>query len=45
MLSGDAAGYILVALVAFALGVSFTVFCVLLKKRRSEKERDDDGNN
>ena len=42
MLPSDALGYVLAALLAFALGVSFTVFCVRLKKHLGKKEKDDD---
>jgi hypothetical protein len=36
-----ALGYIVVALLAFLLGVSVTVFCLRLKKWREEKDRED----
>ncbi len=37
-----AVGYIFVAVLAFALGALFTVFCVRLRRLKAEKERDDD---
>ena len=40
--SDSALGYVAVALLAFMLGASFTVFCVRMKKHLSEKEKDDD---
>ena len=36
-----ALGYIVVALLAFLLGVSVTVFCLRLKKWREKKDRED----
>ena len=36
-----ALGYIVVALLAFLLGVSVTVFCLRLEKWREEKDRED----
>jgi|GEM_PF-1918888 len=33
---------VIVAVLAFLLGVLFTVFCVRLKKRAAEKEKNDD---
>ena len=36
-----AAGYIFVAVLAFALGALFTIFCVHLKRLLSEKEREN----
>ncbi len=37
----EALGYIVVALLAFLLGVSVTVFCLRLKKWREDRERED----
>ena len=37
-----ATGYIFVAVLAFVLGVVFTVFCVRLKRHMEDKEREDD---
>ena len=34
-------GYIVVALLAFLLGVSVTVFCVRLRKWREDRDRED----
>jgi len=39
--SGGSGGYILVGLLAFALGVSVTVLCVRLHRRDEEQESDD----
>jgi len=36
-----ALGYIIVALLAFLLGVSVTVFCLRLKKWREDRDRED----
>ena len=40
--SGSVLGYIVVALLAFTLGITFTVFCVRMKKRTDREETDDD---
>lgn len=44
---GGALGYVLIGLLAFALGVCLTVFCVLLRRRSQQAKEDDDnaGNN
>ena len=39
LLSG-AAGYIVIGILAFALGVSFTLLCLFLRRRREEGERE-----
>lgn len=38
---GAALGYIMVALVSVCLGISFTIFCILLKKRMKKEEGDN----
>lgn len=35
-----ALGYVVIALLAFCLGVSFTIFCFRLRKHREESEND-----
>ena len=37
----DSVGYVVTALLAFFLGVLFTIFCFRLKKRVGEKQSDD----
>ena len=34
-------GYIVIAILAFILGITVTVFCFLLKKRKDEKDREN----
>lgn len=38
---GGALGYVLIGLLAFALGVCLTILCVLLS-RRSQRDKEDD---
>ncbi len=44
---GGALGYVLIGLLAFALGVCLTVLCVLLHRESQQAKEDDDnaGNN
>lgn len=44
---GGALGYVLIGLLAFALGVCLTVLCVLLRRKNQRDKEDDDnaGNN
>ena len=35
-------GYIVIAVIAFVLGVSVTIFCTYLKKWKNEKDKEDD---
>ena len=38
---GSVLGYIMVALVSVCLGITFTLFCVLLKKRMKKEEEEN----
>ena len=39
--AGQAAwGYVVIAILAFALGVLFTIFCFRIRKHREEEEHD-----
>ncbi|MEG0019351.1 MAG: DUF4179 domain-containing protein [Oscillospiraceae bacterium] len=39
--SGSAMGYILIALLGFALGICLTIFCIYLHKRIVEDKKND----
>ena len=40
--AGGALGYVMIAVVAFLLGIAVTVFCFRLKRWQKEKEQEED---